>query len=78
MFCFNVKFGCFTCDVWCALTRRNILPVGSGDNYLKNCTFDPHSHHSLYCPIFSLKYIVDHIQSHGNNFTKLSTQVGLT
>jgi P2X purinoceptor 4 len=55
--------------------KRNILPVDS--DYLKNCTFSPHSRQSLYCPILSLGYIVEHIQDHDNNFTILSTQGGV-
>ena len=56
------------------LTRRNILPYASKD-FLRNCTFDPHSHHSLYCPIMSLQYIVDHIKGANANFTELSKYV---
>ncbi len=54
-------------------SRRNILQTSDSD-YLKTCRFHSSTKRGLYCPIFSLKQIVDMIHPK-ENFTLLSTFV---
>ena len=66
---YHVRTGCIL------LCRRNILGTSDAE-FLKGCTFDPSTKDGLYCPIFSLKQIVDMIRPR-ENFTELSIKVGI-
>ena len=66
---YHVRTGCVL------LYRRNILGTSDAE-FLKGCTFDPSTKDGLYCPIFSLKQIVDMIRPR-ENFTELSIKVGI-
>ncbi|XP_003384136.1 PREDICTED: P2X purinoceptor 4-like [Amphimedon queenslandica] len=53
---------------------RNIPERANNKSYLSGCQFDPDSEMGLFCPIFSLKQIVDMINSSDGYYESLATK----
>ena len=58
-----------------SLFRRNIPERANNKSYLSGCEFDPKTEMGKFCPIFTLKQIVDMIDSRDGYYESLATLV---
>lgn len=59
------------------LYSRNIPERANNKSYLSGCQFDPETEMGLFCPIFTLKQIVDMIDSSDGYYESLATVVSI-